>query len=528
MRPVRSTSWISFLGVALAWVAWAVPVLGQAPAATPPDDPSAAPAADLPVPSTPAKTTKLVDLANRYRFTERYPREDGRELPGSLGPYRVGLFEVVKDVIDQPQGAPRRSELTRQAIFIERATEQAGIGGVIGSVRFYERYATRPADPSKLMGATPLDGLSIATRFRSADWPLVGSLNDRKPTDYEFEVVARQMIVPQLNLILPGQAIRLGDSWRVPRRAAQALLGEPGAKGDTLVGKFDELRKEVDGPRLVALVRVTGRITTPTGESAVNAEVQFTFQADTPAKTPLDNVTGRTTEGLLEARGAITEVRMGRTTTGPLPGPGRLKYQTTREVTMRRQLDLGPLGASLPRFPSAPKVNDPNHWLTWLDPSGRFRLNHPQDLLPPERPALAPGEPGSAALVRTLRGGTDLIQVDFVGKALGPDDLKAKLAAKYGKIKVIQGEEAWLPELDWPNRKVYRVEAAVEAPNPTDGPSSRSTRLHFDGYLIQTTQASSLLVIATTDREPVAPFRREVEQILKTIEVDPAIPSSPR
>ncbi len=184
----------------------------------------------LPAASTPAKTTKSVDLANRYRFIERYPREDGRDAAGSLGPYRVGLIEVVKDVIDQPQGAPRRSEVTRQSVFIERATEQAGIGGVVGSVRFYERYQTKPADPARTMGASPLDGLALASRFRSADWSVVDSLTDRKPTDYEFEVSSRQMVVPQVSLLLPGQAVRIGDSWRIPRRGAQALLGDPGAR----------------------------------------------------------------------------------------------------------------------------------------------------------------------------------------------------------------------------------------------------------------------------------------------------------
>ena len=278
----------------------------QAPAPSTPPSPANAPAGgDLPASSTPGKMSKLVDLANRYRFIERYPREDGRELPGSLGPYRVGLIEVVKDVLDQPQGAPKRSEATRQSVFIERATEQNGLGGVIGSVRFFERSSTKPEDPARMMAEKPLDGLTLASRYRSADWPLISSLADRKATDFEFEVMTRQMVVPQLPLILPGQAVRVGDSWRVPRKGAQALLGDSGVKGDTLVAKFNELRKEIDGPRLLAVLGVTGRTTTSIGESAVNAEVFFTFQPEAPAPGP----GGRITEGLVEARGAITEVR---------------------------------------------------------------------------------------------------------------------------------------------------------------------------------------------------------------------------
>ena len=499
---------------------------GQAPES--PSTTAAPPAAALPAASTPAKTAKTVDLSNRYRFIERYPREDGREGAGAVGPYRVGLFEVVKDVVDQPQGAPRRSETSRQSVFIERATEQTGLGGVIGSVRFYERFEAKPDDPARTMGANPLDGLSLASRFRSADWALVSSLTERKPTDYEFEVVTRQLVVPQVSLVLPGQPVRIGDSWRISRRAAQALLGEPGAKGDTLIGKFNELRKEVDGARLVAVLGVSGRITTPIGETAVNAEILFTFTVEAPDKASPDRPAGaskpiRTVEGLLDGRGAITEVRLARSAAGPLPGVGRLRFQTTREVTMQRQLDIGVVGDQLPKFPSAPRVEDPATWLTWVSPTNLFRFEHSQDLLPPERPALVAAEPNSTALVRTRREGTDLIQLDYATKALGPDDLKAKLAAKYGqmKLKVIEGQEGWLPEIDWPpTRKVYRVEAAVEVPAGGDQQSTRATRIHFDGYLIQTGQAASLLVIATTSREPIGPFRREVEQILKSIQVD--------
>ena len=510
-------------GLILVLGTWTVEAAAQAP--TP----------DLPAGSTPVKTTKTVDLTNRYRFTERYPREDGRNLPGVIGPYRIGLVEVIKDVIDQPQGAPRRSETTRQSVFIERGAEQGGMGGLIGSVRTYEKFATRPDDPARTMGPAPLDGLAVALRFRATDYPFVVPLADRKPTDYEFEVISRQMVVPQLGLLLPGTAVRIGDTWRIPRRGSQVLLGEPGTKGDSLVGKFNELRKEIDGPRLVAEIGVSGRVPTPMGDAAVNAVVLFTFDPeavkaanDSPSAT---RSTTRAVEGLIDARGAITEVRMARTTTGPLPGPGRLKFQTTREVTMQRQLDPGPAGLALPKLPPATKLEDPKNWLVWLDPSKRFQLDHPQDFLPPERPSLAPGEPGSAVLGRTGREGTDLIQLEFVPRVLTPEDLKAKLAAKYSlmKLKVIEGDATWLPEVEWqPNRKVHRIEAAVEVPDQGGGPSGRATRIHFDGYLIQTSQAASLLVIATTTREPAASVRREVEQILKTIQVDPPRPDAPR
>ena len=518
----------------LAVLAAASGASGQAPAApraagAPPRaevSAEAKPPADGPAASTPTRTTPQVDLSNRYRFQERHAREDGRELPGALGAYRVGLVEVIKDAVDQPQGAPRRAETTRQAVFLERATEQGGLAGVLGSVRFYEQYQARPEDPAKAMGVEPLDGLSVALRYRSAEWPVVAALTDRKPTDYEYEVATRQMAVAQLGLILPTVPVRVGDSWRIPRRGAQALLGDAGTRGDTLVGKLVELRREVDGPRSVAVMSISGRVQVAAGEAAVNAEALFTFRPEEPTA---QGASGKVVEGLLEARGATTEIRLARTTSGPLPPPGRLRFQTTREVTMHRQLDLDAQAAVLPKLPPAPKLEDPAHWLTWLDPSRRFRLDHPQDFLPPERSPLAPVEPGAVVLFRARREGTDVLKAEYAAKALTPEDLKARLAAETGqmKLEVIRGEEDWLPEADWPGLKVYRAEAAVQVPAPLGTPSSRATRIHFDAYLIQPPRAAGLMAIATTSRDPVAPYRREVEQILRTIQFDPAAPAAP-
>ncbi len=518
MRPVCSNLPNLFIRcvVVLAgcWAQAAV-VEAQTPAAPPTD-----------------KWTKMVDLTNRYRFVERYPREDGRELPGSLGPYRVGMIEVIKEVIDQPQGAPRRAESTRQSVFVERATEQAGVGGVIGSVRFMERYGLEPADPTRTMSPQPLNGLGLSLRYRSTDWPIMTPTSDRKPTDYEFEVVTRQMVVPLLTQVLPQQPVHIGDTWEVARKGAVALIGDPLAQREALTGKFIELRKEVDGPRSAATLGVTGRVTTPIGDAAINAEVVFTFQPVTTAKSPPGAPATKTPEGLVEARGAITEVRMARTTTGDLPGPGRLHFQTTREVTMERQIDIGDKAVTLPKLPFNPKVEQPANWLTLVDAGKRFQLEHPQDLLPPERPALAPVALNTATLVRNRREGTDLIQIDFVGKNLTPDDIKAKLKAKTDqmKIPVTKGEEGWLPEADWKNGKVYRIEAIVNVPEQGGSTRGRSgtTRIHFDAFLIQSAQAAGILAIATTSREVVASYRREVEEILKTIQIDPALPAVPR
>ena len=70
--------------------------------------------------------------------------------------------------------------------------------------------------------------------------------------------------------------------------------------------------------------------------------------------------------------------------------------------------------------------------------------------------------------------------------------------------------------------RVHRIDAALKVRDPKATGSIASTRIHFDGYLIQFTQSASILAIASTSRESAAPFREEVEQILKSIQlVDP-------
>ena len=123
-----------------------------------------------------------------------------------------------------------------------------------------------------------------------------------------------------------------------------------------------------------------------------------------------------------------------------------------------------------------------------------------------------------------------MLQVEFAPKVLAPDALKQRLNARYAQMKadVIPGEELALPEADWPGMKVHRVESAVKLNDARAGAGSPapSTRIHFDGYLIQFGQSASVLAIATTNRDAVAAYRREVEQILKSIQVNPGRPAS--
>ncbi|WP_435010838.1 hypothetical protein P12x_002124 [Tundrisphaera lichenicola] len=492
-----------------------------------------APSGEMPSASTPSKTTRLADLTHRFLFSEHYGREEDKATPSKIGPYRVGVIEVARDIIDTPQGAPRQMESVRQSIFIERPAELNGTGGVMSSIRKFEGYRARPEDPARMMGPKPLEGLTVLIRPQPGELPQVQSLTEgRSLTDYEYQVTARQSFVPYLGLILPPRALRLEDTWPIHRRAAQAMLGEAEILGDTLVGKFVELRKEVDGPRMVARLTVSGKAPGTSGDVVVNAEALFTFWPESP---PEDSPNERTfppspTKGVIDARGAITELRLARLTTATLPGPGRLRFRSNREVIVHRQLGLPPDAAGPASPDSLPAVSESNSWLTYLEPSGQFSMKHPQDLLPPDRGPVAPLEPNAVTMVRVQRTGTDLLQIEYAGRTLAPEDLKKKLAARWEamKLEVLPGVEEWLPEAEWPGMRVHRIEAAVKVAEPGTGAGATAgpgpSRIHFGGYLVQFGQSASILAIATTSRDAVASYQGEVEQILKTIKIGPTPP----
>ena len=377
------------------------------------------------------------------------------------------------------------------------------------------------------MGARPLEGAVVLVRPRSGEGPVILSLTDgRSLTDYEFETLSGQLFLPHLSQLFPTQAVRLRDTWKVSRKAAQALLGDSTIQADNLTGKLGEIRREVNGPRMVASVSITGKVPAQAGETSVNAEILFTFLASATPKPAAKKKTfpPNPYEDLTEARGAVTEVRMARVTTGPVPGPGRLRFLSNRELTLHRQIGVG--GPALPKLETLPEATEANAWLTRLDASGRYALKHPQDFLASD--PNAPARPGLAILSRLSRTGRDMLQVEFFPKTLAVEDLKKAMAEKYALLKMekIEGDQTWLPEGEWPGVRVHRIDAALKVVDPKGIGPTGVTRIHFDGYLIQFPQSASVLAIATTSRESVGPFRGEVEAVLKTIQVDPPRPST--
>lgn len=474
--------------------------------------------------STPAKTQKVADLTSRYRFVERYATKDETIPPGSLGAYRVSLVEVFKDSTDTPKAAPKRTESTRKSIFTERPLELGGVGTVASVARTYEIFQAKPDDPTRRLANRPLEGVSVLVVPKLGELPQILSLTEgRSLTEYEFEVIGRQMFVANLASLLPAPVVRIGDTWRAPRKAAQALLGDPYLQGDSLFCKLTEIRKEIDGPRMVASITITGKTSGPSGDTVVNAELLFTFQSDSSLKAFPEKAQfpSRPTEDVVEARGAITELRLGRVTSVPLPGPGRLRFQSNREVILHRQLGLLPGAVAPPKLAKVPEATEANSWIVHVDPAGRYAFQHPQDLLPPERSQPTP-EANTTLLIRTRREGRDMLQLEYVPKILTPDDLKKELAEKYGmlKMEIIKGEEVWLPEAEWPKMRVHRIDAEVKLADSKAASTVGAPRIHFDGYLILFGQSASIMVVSTTSRAP-GPYRQEIEKILKSIQLNP-------
>lgn len=455
----------------------------------------------------------FVDLTHRYRFSEQYFARDAAAAPGLIGAYRVTARETFRE--DSGAPAPARPARVRQVEYIERPSEVSGLGTVVATMRTYERLQSVPEESAGDSSVPLLNGLTVWYRPQRDALPQILSLEGRRLREREYDLAAHQIFLPGLSALLPGNSVRIGDTWRIPHKAVQALLAEPETRATTLTGRFQELRRPLVGAGLQAAFAITGRIQTPLAETLVNAEVVFTFstpRAGDAAKKVND-------DALVDARGAITDLRMARVAQGNLPGPdggpGR-KFRVEQQVVLERRLGgLGPVVRG-----TAPTTTPPatvaNSWLTYNDPKGRFSFQHPQDLLPPSRGQSTPeSSPNSIFLTKGGSEGRDLVQIEVFTDRREPEALKANLDSMWQRAQgdVIRGGEEWLPPLDWPSMKVYRIEAALKP--PFRGP--RAQRIHFDAYLLQLADDTSMTAIATTTRDAVPAFRRDIEQMLKTI-----------
>ena len=486
-----------------------------------------------------AGVRQVGDLTTRYRFVERSPG-------GGKTPYQVATRDVLKVVVEKPQGAPDRSERTVQVIYTERPAAATTAGQVTDTLRRYDALKISPPAPtaaaSKAQPPKLLEGLTVWYKARAGGAPLLMSTDPkRRLNETEYKIIAeRQVFLPDLAAVLPALPSRVGDRWRVPKAASQALFGERPAAGEAPIGTLIDVRKGTGAGESVAMIGVTGRGVLPhAGDTVLNAQLVFTFTASEPAAAPTPAGSPPTAAalpaGTVEASGAITDVRLARSAVAAVPGSnGRLKLSKTAEVTIQRKFNSGaPL--ELPAAPPTP--TEANSWLTYEDPKGRFNFRHPQDFLPEPMPIEENGD--IVQLVDAKAHSTEgrIITVvlqpktgkpDVDKAARDPDAYAKSLNEKWAKDRseVIRGPAGWLPDADWaPNKmKVYRIEAALKL----GGAEGRgSQRIFLDSYLVLFTQNESLVVDAMTGQDPPLPFRQQVEAILKTFQLGSASAPTP-
>lgn len=465
------------------------------------------------------------DLSTRFRFIERYAAEPERARLHDLTQYKVASRDVIKAVAEKAEGAPNRTERSIQIIYTERPAMVNSQGIVTDTVRRYDAFRVTPSPEVRPSTPKPLEGLNVWLRNRAGAAPLLISLDgSRLLTEAEYAITLRQIFLPDLSTALPTLPSRVGDRWRLPKLASQALLNEKPMQGsEPLVATLIDVRKDASGTESSAVIGVTGKAMLSGGETFLNAQIIFTFAPPDP-NAPAD--------GAVDARGAITEVRLARSSSAAIPGSdGRLKLNLTWELTLQRARD--PQGELLQAPVTSPTPTETNSWLTYDDPKGRFHFRHPEDFLPQNLPIasqddiiqLADSRAGANdGRVITFKYQTPTGNLQDDRNNRDPDFHVKELNDDWAGSKqdVLRGPAGWLPESEWAPYKmqVYRIEAALKPAVP----EARSLqRIFLDHYLVKFAQNESLVIDAMTGQDPPTQFRQQVEAILKTFSPGPPI-----
>ena len=495
-------------GIALlaAIVLFANPLAhAQEPAKTP--APAQIPAADAkkagdPPAVDPDAPKVISDLAARYRLVERYTNRSEKAPLGSTGQYQVAFRETTTS--DDPRMKEPR---VVQAIFSERPADVSPVDErvVTDSIRHYTSVTLTPDPWKDRKDRRPLEDLTVWYHEVVGENPMVLVLTpDRQLRDEEYKFAFDYAFVTGLAFLLPEQPVRVGESWKVSRPGAVALVNDLVRDG-SLTAKLTEVRVYPKNPKTqFAIITITGRLVTGDSDvydTALNARVEFAF---TPS------AKGGPVE---DAAGAIEKLRLGQVSTLRVAG-------LTKTLTKKRELSLDlrrPGGDPILAIPKpAPQATPENSWLTFVDPKGRYQLRHPQGF----SPKFVRDQPNSVDLTypRGRESPPDIIRLTFVDKPGGrPEDSFKLLVEDWRKrgTEVQLGRSEKLPEADWPNLSIHHMEAAL---NENDL-SGRPTRRYFETYVIQFPRNVSLYINASTFQEQPEAFRADVRAMLKTVQL---------
>lgn len=472
----------------------------------------AAAAAQQPTANDPARQVVKGGPNDRYRFHEPYALNPK---PGSdaIGAYRVGFREIIKVVADAPAGgAPERNEYRRAAIWTERPAllGGAGQGRVLAVIRHTEKIRAEP-DP-RLNPADPplLEDTDLFVRLTSG-YPQILILKPNRSLRFEeYRFLSMCPYVPELGGLLPQGAVHLQDSWEISRSAAQSLV--TGVNGPVAItGTLERIETDPNGKQK-AVFDFQGTAPTAFGDARIHAEVEFLIEKLMSRPT----AAGRQPESgaPLQAEGAVVRLSLAQEDLGVPLGEGRRKQDIRRELVLERQLEFDGNPPNLPA--ELPKPTPENSWLLFHEPKGKFQIRFPQDM----RGAIE--GPNAYSLVRNRVQGEDRVRFQLTtDEQPKPDEFVEELKARWTElgIKAQAGNQATaLPESEWQGMKVHRGDALLRLPQGASGSGPNGVnRLFFYGYVIQTGTKHGLKVEATTTVDPSAPFRDEVESILKSL-----------
>ncbi|MBI1322393.1 hypothetical protein GC170_04305 [bacterium] len=460
----------------------------------------------------------IKDVSTRYRFREVFSIKNVEPIPGEIAQSRSAFRETLAMTVDSPKGAPIKSERSRQLIYSERPAILGQGGRVDAVVRRFETFRFDPAPQGfELEKNKPMEGLMVFAMRAQEGENIISLVPDRQITDLEFNIATSVPSIMNDSELLPTTPLRLGDSWPLSRTAARVLLGRGRVNSTSLMGTLKSVQPSAQDETLMsALVAISGQVVTDKGTCSLNLQYQFEFSTKTSLVESSVGGVNRDGGTILTVQGGLRKLSLAQVEISDLPeSQGRLKQVFDRKLVFERQLAGRQEPIELPT--AAPTATKENSWLVFVDSSNRIKINHPPILRPFK-------EEENLIEFESVSGFKEFVRIDLDGGDIKPEGLRKDLEKEWTAegFEIFAVSENYLKD-DWGDRRVYRVEAALQA---TD--TGNNQRSQFDAYVIQFPQNMTIVAESVSFSPQPAAFRDMIEEMLKTIELSvPAAPKAP-
>ncbi len=383
---------------------------------------------EAPKEAAPAPAQDAIEpLGLKYRFIETYGVADNPVKPYLITQYQVGVRDVIKTETEKTQGAPDRTEGSILVIYTEGPAQVNKLGEATDAVRRYDRVRTDGVLKGPPANPPLLQGLNIWYRVRKGGFPEIINLTEgRTLRESEYHATIDQIFLPSLSLILPATPKRVGDTWDITRQAGRSLLGRavPDDGDFQLEATLLEVHKSAAGNTLAAVFEISGELALDTGQGAVKARVEFTFEPPpaAPVAAPAARAKAVVNRGIVEARGRISSVKMGRALWIPIDHNGRLKQNIYRDLVLERR-PVKPTTAELTIPKEPPTADEANSWVLYDDPQGRFHFRHPQNLV--SKPVGPNRAPSRRSALGVRHGGRRHLVASQGGRSARPSPVQS-------------------------------------------------------------------------------------------------------